>query len=294
MFSFKKRSIGIIGQGFVGGTYYDLLSQSKKFNIMGYDIDESRSKNTFEEVRACDNILICLPTPMYIGSGKCCTKIVKDEIAAIRKRRADNLIIVKSTVPPGTTEAWNRKYGYIDFSPEFLTEKNAYEDLKNATHHIIGENGKCSYFRCLKDLAKQNKIAKFQLHSVGRTMAEMVKYTRNTYLATRLIFFNEIAEIAEKLNVNYGRLSYLIGLDPRIGDYYNIVGSDDEKGFGGHCLPKDLEALIYRAKQLGCYPSLLEAVKEKNLKIRKNKDWLDKKMGGRSFTYQPFLGLNND
>ena len=114
---------------------------------------------------------------------------------------------------------------------------------------------------------------------MSATELEMVKYTKNTYLATRLSFFNEIKQICDKLDVDFNFVKSVAGLDERVGNHYNTV-NEDNPGWGGHCLVKDINALIYLEKSLGIDPKVLQAVADKNLEVRKYRDW--EKQEGRA------------
>lgn len=281
--------IGIIGQGFVGGTCYEAFSKLEGYEVFAYDKDPERSKSSFEEVVECDVIFVAVPTPMDSVTGECHTNIVDKVITQIRAKNKDSYIVIKSTVPPGTTERLNFSYDKIAFSPEFLTEADAYNDFVNLPYQIIGYSEESqiddSGFQLIGnifiDAHRQGVMRSKRIHSISARAAEMVKYTRNTYLATRLSFFNEIKQICDKLKISYDQLRYYAGLDGRVGNHYNEVKKGDE-GWGKSCLPKDINALIFKAKELKIKPMVLEAVWEKNLEVipEDKKDW--EQMPGRA------------
>ena len=127
--------IGIIGQGFVGNAVYQKFNNH--FSVDTFDIDPSKSNASYEKVIQNKIIFICLPTPMNLD-GSCNTSIVEGEIEKLDKL-GDYTIVVKSTIIPGTTKAWNKKYNSdIVFNPEFLTEKNAVKDFENQKHIVLG------------------------------------------------------------------------------------------------------------------------------------------------------------
>ena len=109
----------------------------------------------------------------------------------------------------------------------------------------------------------------------------MVKYFLNTFLATKVTFSNEIKQICEKIDIDYDKVVEYSLYDNRIGrTHLSAPGPDGRHGFGGSCFPKDLNALIFLAKQLDIKPDLLSAVWEKNLLVREDRDW--EKLKGRA------------
>lgn len=278
------KTAGIFGAGFVGGTCFRVFSQlnNKKWEIRLYDIIDEKRKNSFEETALCQVVFVALPTPMDAQSGECHTGIVESCVAKIREINKDNLIVIKSTVPPGTTARLNEKYGKVCFNPEFLTEAKAYWDFIELPYQILGKCDKDDNLSFLRDLYQEcvwdGLMECEDIFEMDATSAEMVKYLRNCYLATRLSFFNEMKQICDKLQINYKTVVKFAGLDQRVGGHYN-----DARGFwGGHCLPKDLNALKFLATSLGIDPKVLEGVWQKNLELSSpdERDW--EKMQGRA------------
>ena len=113
------------------------------------------------------------------------------------------------------------------------------------------------------------------------TSAEMVKYTANVFLATKVSFANEIKIICEKLNINYDEVINTAKLDERLGDsHWKVPGPDNRLGFGGSCFPKDINALIYFCKSNGISINTILAAWETNLRVRPEEDW--KELKGRA------------
>ena len=137
-------NIGIIGQGFVGSAIREGLRTF--YSVMTYDIDSQKCDSTHRAV--CENseiIFVCLPTPMR-KSGQCDTRILEDAIKKINKEcsalKKSPTIVIKSTIPPGTTDRINKSSNLdVCFSPEFLTEANSFEDFKNQNRIIVGGKG---------------------------------------------------------------------------------------------------------------------------------------------------------
>ena len=135
----KKTTIGIVGQGFVGTAVNEGLA--KFHNIETFDIKKDSTCSSLKElIEKCQYIFVCVPTPMD-SDGSCYTGMVEDVIIDINRMTSKKkILIVKSTIPPGTTEGWNKQYDNVDivFNPEFLTEANSIEDFKNQNRIIVG------------------------------------------------------------------------------------------------------------------------------------------------------------
>ena len=113
----------------------------------------------------------------------------------------------------------------------------------------------------------------------GSNTAEAVKYFTNCFLATKVIFANEMYDICKQANVDFDKVTEYALHDKRIGQSHLMVpGPDGDRGVGGHCFPKDMEALVYFAEEMGVEPMLLKTVLSKNDKLRKNRDWEKKKI----------------
>ncbi len=276
--------IGIIGQGFVGTAVKEGLKQF--YEIDTFDLDKTkRNVDYIEEIiDKNDFIFVCLPTPMK-KDGSCDTSIVENTVMkldnlALKRQCINRIVIVKSTIPPGTTERLNKECKHIQvvFNPEFLTEINFIDDFKNQDRIIIGGPRPASTkVRQLfyKAFPKAHMI---KTHS---TIAEMVKYFTNTFLSTKVSFANEMKQICDEINIDYDKVVEYATYDNRLGkSHWAVPGPDGKLGFGGSCFPKDINALIHLAGQLDLCPDVLLGVWEKNLEVRPEEDW--KKLKGRA------------
>jgi len=189
----------------------------------------------------------------------------------------EKIVVIKSTVVPGSTEKLAKKYPdhIFVFNPEFLTEAHFIDDFLNQDRIILGYTST----RSIGELHQlyydftQTQLEPAKIIEVSSRVAEFVKYTANTFLATKIIFFNEIYQICEKSNVNYDDVIDLVLLDKRIGKSHYKVPCEDDFGFSKSCFPKDLNALISYANEIGVDTLLLDSVWAKNLLVRKNHDW---------------------
>ena len=275
--------IGIIGQGFVGTAIK--VGFESHYELETYD-KFSTSKSTcdlHDLVLLCDVIFVCVPTPMN-KDGSCHTDIVEEVVSEINEisisSESNPIVVIKSTVSPGTTDRLNSKCDGISviFNPEFLTEANFIEDFKNQTRIILG--GTREGTNLLRQIYSK-VFPTAHIIKTGSITAEMVKYMTNSYLATKVSFSNEIKQVCDKLDIDYDKVVEYATLDERLGKtHLGVPGPDGDLGFGGHCLPKDINALMSVAHEFGIEPGVLEAAVETNDKVRKNRDW--EEMKGRA------------
>lgn len=276
----EKNTIGVIGQGFVGSAVREGMKHV--FNVETYDIDlrKNTTCNSVEQLvnKVDDVIFVCLPTPMK-KNGRCDTRIVEDAISQINdanKRLSKKVIaVIKSTVEPGTTDRLNEKYSNVSviFNPEFLTEANSFNDFKNQNRIIVGGPRPAS--TVVKTLYRK-AFPTVPIVKTGADVAETVKYFINCYLATKVSFANEMKQVCDKLNIDFDKVVEYALYDERIGkSHLSVPGPDGSLGFGGHCFPKDLNAIRFVAQDLGIKPTVLTAVWEKNLEVRPQaeRDW---------------------
>jgi UDPglucose 6-dehydrogenase len=292
--------IGIIGQGFVGTAVkekfrekcivytYDKFEPSKSAIYKKSEDFVSPKNDISTLVKECDIIFICVPTPMF-EDGECDISIVESVILELSSNcnslDREVVAVLKSTVPPGTTSNLNAISDRVNvvFSPEFLTEANSINDFKNQTRIVIGTddyeniNGVGSIFRDVFPTA--------DILIISTKEAEMVKYTTNLFLATKVSFFNDIYSICERLEINYDAVIQATMYDSRIGkSHYKVPGPDGDRGFGGHCFPKDISAIIYVAEKLGMSVPTIMGAYVTNQIVRENRDW--EQMEGRAVSHR--------
>jgi UDPglucose 6-dehydrogenase len=282
--------ISILGSGVVGtivGKGFEELGNE----VIFYDVDEERVRelnlrfNATTElsyaVRESDISFLCVPTPTK--DGKIDLSFVKSITRDLARCFADkgdyHVVVVKSTVVPTTTEkviipllreGSGKRIGEdigACVNPEFLTEihrswtddESYVRDFFSEERVVIGEFDKRSG-DVLQALYEPLKIPIFR---TDLKTAEMIKYASNCALASRISYWNEIFYICQKLGIDSNFVARVVGMDKRIGKYGTIHG----KAFGGKCLPKDLDAFIGFAEELGYEPRLLKAVAEINRRI---------------------------
>lgn len=289
--------VGIIGTGFVGTAVFEGLRHA--FDIVAYDKIKGWSyasggqvnspivdfflcypygndrPTPFEHLASVsDVIFVCVPSPMR-PDGSCDTSIVEDVFDELSWATKDchRTVVLKSTVVPGTTEKLNAEYKNLSicFNPEFLRERSAVADFKNQSHIILGgPHEATSYVKQMYEAAYPG----VPVTKTSSTIAEMVKYMTNTFLAVKASFANEIQQICGGLGIDYDKVVEYAIKDERLGkSHWAVPGPDGMKGWGGKCFPKDINALIQKAQQLGVDPKVMRAAWEKNLEVRPTKDW---------------------
>ena len=277
--------IGIIGNGFVGKATNIL--KNNEIDILVYDIDPNicvpLGTTLFDLTNECDIIFISVPTPMN-KDGSCHLNILISVLEEINKlvNLDEKLIVLRSTIPPGTSSQLN-----CYFMPEFLTEKTFEQDFINNEQWIFGlKNIKKQddiFKEKISDLFnlayKHNKIKYNNLFFVSNDEAEMIKMFRNNYLSTKISFCNEMEEFCRLKNINYENVRQLATLDKRIGSSHTFVpGHDGKRGYGGTCFPKDTNSLKYEMEKSGMTSYIVKATVERNENVdRLGKDWNDNK-----------------
>lgn len=271
--------VGIIGLGFVGDAIrqaYTIKQQLHRLETFDINNDRNPTCNSLEELlNKVDFVYICVPTPMN-SVGKCDTSIVESLVSSIDKISTNKIIIIKSTVAPGTTENFQNLYlnNRLVFCPEFLTEANYIKDYMNQDLMVIGCNDIDTFNAVSTEQVSVIESVK-NVHFTTPTIAELHKYTANVFLATKVSFANEMASICEQVGIDWNLLVDSIKQDSRLGTtHWKVPGPDGHRGFGGTCFPKDISALITFAEELGVNTPVLNAVWNRNCTIdRPEKDW---------------------
>lgn len=305
------KNIACIGNGFVGGSLTTVLSE-RGFDVFVYDKtsklaeggkdrferDSRPFSSVFDLVQQVEKYaeefskiyFVCVPTPMK-ETGECDTSIVEEVLDELSKCPGKRIAVVKSTVPPGTTAKWNKKYEEtglrVVFNPEFLTEANALDDMRQQNRIILG--GPRPHINKVKQLF-QTAFPSVPIIKTNSTTAEMVKYFTNIQLAARVVLSCELAQVCEKLDeqgldIDYDKVQEYACYDKRLGgSHMNVPGSDGIAGARGHCFPKDLAALVFLSKKMNITPNLMEAIQQKNLAIvpHEHRDW--EQMLGRAIS----------
>jgi UDPglucose 6-dehydrogenase len=283
--------ISVVGSGYVGLVTGDCLAKLgnkvilididndkiEAINNRIYPIHEEGLSEILNQVRIkassdyqcigdADIIFLCVGTPVNEDDSMSLedmTKATEEVARVIEGKRGYCVVVVKSTVVPGTTEeivipileTSGKKVGEdfgVCMSPEFLREGKAVYDFMNPIRTIIGEFDRRSGDMLLNLYQSFNA----PVLRTGLRTAEMIKLASNTFLTMKISFINEIGNICKKLGIDGYEVAKGMGFDDRIGRKFLNAGI----GFGGSCLPKDLRALIGKAKGMGYEPKILEEV----------------------------------
>ena len=275
--------IGIIGNGFVGKATRQL--ECAAIELYVYDIRPELcipQGLTLSQMVECELIFICVPTPME-GSGKCHLGIVESVVQSLQPfvNPSKNFLVIRSTVPLGTSDRLG-----CSFMPEFLTEKNYVQDFITCPHWVFGvaQGAHAATFRDaiqnMIHLAKEaGKIESNLIHFRTNSEAEMIKYVRNCFLATKVSFCNEMEEFCRLKEIDYEQVRSFSVLDPRIGaSHSHVPGHDGKRGFGGTCFPKDTISLLYQMDEMRMTSYVINSIVERNTYVdRKEKDWMEDK-----------------
>jgi len=256
MTSKNKYKIGIIGIGYVGGALRNWF-EKEKYPLFLYD--KYKKIGSIEKINKADMVFICVPTPFYEKGGYNDSSVLE----SLKNLSGKKTVIIKSTILPGSTEKFQKKFPQhkILFNPEFLRAKTAKNDFLNPKRQIIGvtKESKSMAQKILDVLPK----AAYEKIILAKE-AEMVKYFSNAFLASKVVFANQIYDLCQALGINYNTVKEVAGRDPRISHSHLDVFFDGYRGYGGGCFPKDVNSILQLAKKLNVGFDFLITVKKIN------------------------------
>jgi len=253
----SKQTFTIIGMGFVGGAVYNAMKDAYYLNVIDPHKGDEDIPSKYNNV---DGFIICVPTPE--GKYGCCDDhLVTDYIERIRLQ-SDKPILIKSTTDIDTLR--DIRDENVTFSPEFLVAANANEDFANQDFAIFGGDNGRFWYNVLNSVCNIKQVRFTDIVTAG-----FVKYTINSFLATKVVFFNELHNLfTQYTDIPFDQLTELVSLDDRIGDsHMQVPGPDGEFGFGGACFPKDTKAFSRFALDVSKL-ELLESAIEINKTLR--------------------------
>jgi UDPglucose 6-dehydrogenase len=251
----KTKTVGIVGYGHVGRSMHSLFPEARIYDpyVKGYEDREA--------IQGTSVAFVCVPTPTAEAGGA--DTAVVDEVVSWLE---SDIIVIKSTVPPGTTDHLARKHSKVlVFSPEYIGEGVAFTNgtltAQNWPFVIVG--GDADAAEQVLDLHARVLGATKTYRQTSAIAAELCKYMENTWLALQVVFASEFQNLAKATGVPYWELRDLWGLDPRVSTTHTVVTAD-EQGFGGRCLPKDTEAIATFAERAGVSVPLIHAIRQSN------------------------------
>lgn len=278
----NKPKIGIVGKGFVGSAVQHGFSPNVGCDaeVRVYDKNPARSLHSLEDtINESNFVFVSVPTPSNNDGSADLTILesVLEDIANIYTNE-ETIILIRSTIIPGTTRALQSKFDNLKlvFNPEFLTERSANFDFINQSRAILG--GEKANTGKAADLFRWRFGDSFSILETNFESAELIKYMANTFFATKISFLNDMKLLSDKCNANWNDVIDGFVRDGRIGhSHLNVPGHDGKYGFGGVCFPKDIQAIIHFADTLDINMAVLKGAWETNLKVRPEKDWEDYK-----------------
>jgi len=281
---YKKLKLGIVGHGFVGkATDWGFNKRISKFIVdplLGNSISDLKD---FEP----EIVFICVPTPMR-DDGSQDSSIIEEVVKELILQCPNAIKVVKSTVLPSLLDELCKLDPKLIYNPEFLREKHANFDFVNSDMIILGGDRNISSQVSNAYLRHSRCKTKEHIFTDLKT-ASLIKYSINTFLASKVIFFNELNSIYEKLDVkdSWESVINIISRDSRIGNsHMDVPGHDGKKGFGGACFPKDSSALVKYGNQLGVDLRSLKSVIKINNEIRSDYKTLDKREKEQNVTFE--------
>lgn len=247
---------GIVGYCHVGMAMHNRFSDAIIY-------DEPKSIGSTDEINKCDIVFVCVPTPEN-ADGSCDTRIVKTVLEWITVP----IIVIRSTVPVGFTNSMAIELGKkIVFQPEYYGETVAhpFADLNNQKWISLG--GNMDAIEKVMEFYQERVNSEVHFYTADADTVELAKYMENAFLATKVVFCNEMYDLAEKMGVSYNLAREVWLADPRIGRSHTFVYPNN-RGYGGSCLPKDTRALSALGLKYGSDMTLLNSVIAKNVKLR--------------------------
>lgn len=259
----NKQKIGIVGIGFVGSAIKDAMEDI--CDLVLVDKDPTRGTHKFEDLFNCEAIFVCVPSPQG-DDGRCDTSILESVLECLQN--FTGVVISKCTASPDVYTQLNLKYPNLVHAPEFLVAATASRDYMNGKFAFIG--GRVQAYR--NQAAEVIKLGQRNLeitHHCSIAEAAMAKYTINTFLATKVVWMNELSQLCEKMGIDYNTVINMVKSDPRIGNsHLRVPGPDNSFGFGGACFPKDTAALLKIAEDIDAQLNVLDAAVKKNTLLR--------------------------
>lgn len=259
-YSMIKSKVAIVGYGVVGKAMHALFPEALIYNGEKHPV----GKLTYKDINKADVAFVCVPSPSK-KDGSCDTSIVEGAISKLKTP----LIIIRSTIEPGTTDRLRRKYKKsIVFCPEYIGETNNHplKDESLRTFLILG--GERADTNRAIEVFQQVYNASIKIRQMSAIEAEMAKYLENRHIAFTVAECNEAYDLCQKLGVDYNSVREAVFQDdPRMSPYWTFVYSKN-RGFESKCIPKDIYAITAFAKRKGSPMKITEVILKENEKWR--------------------------
>ena len=260
--------IGIIGLGFVGSAINEVLKLKKISNIKIYDKFKNGGIGKLEDCFDTDFIFLCLPTEYDQERKDYNLDPINENLNLLNRNSYDGIIIIKSTVLPGTTEKLSNKFENLNLchNPEFLTARTATKDFLNQKHIILGKTKNSKSFDYLKKFYEENWLNAV-ISVCSSKESESIKIFCNSFYAVKIQFFNELFLLCKKQNIDFKNVTNLMIGNGWINPMHtDVPGHDGKLSYGGACFPKDTNALLSHLIKNGVPNNVLDAtVQERNI-----------------------------
>lgn len=253
----------IAGYGFVGEAVSNALKDKHEIVVIDPKLEVHEKISDHYDA---DGLIICVPTPTT-ENNICDASIVAEVLDDVPVFMP---VLIKSTITPAIVEGLETVYPdhSICYSPEFLRARTAKQDFLNQKYVVIGgEDPECFWQELFQESLPNCKL----VLNCSAKEASVVKYATNSFLALKTSFFNEIFDVCVKEDLNFDTIRQIVAMDTRIGaDHTMVPGPDGERGWGGHCFPKDTQAFLQWTTTIEAPVTLVESAINSNKKVRKN------------------------
>lgn len=237
-----------------------LFSECKSVTLVKYDL----GLGTKTEVNTCAVAFVCVPTPQS-DTGSCDTSIVEHVLGWLRTP----LTILRSTVPPGSLDAWSVRWPHhhLVMNPEYVGETVAHPLNDTTARSFVVLGGSRKDTEAAVHVYENVYNASVRFMQVTAREAEVIKYCENSFIGTYVTFCNEMYNVCKAFDVSWSTVREGFLLDPRMTPYWTLV-YPHSRGFGGKCIPKDMNAIVAASQQQGYEAPLLSSVLEINDRFR--------------------------
>ncbi len=262
--------VGIIGLGFVGSAIYRSFD-IKKIDLVSYDKFKNGGIGTFEECLSADLLFLALPTLYSHELNEYDKSSVHEICQSLHDNKYDGIVIIKSTVEPGTTDALYEQYK-LNFihNPEFLTARTAFEDFHNQKHIVLGKNKNCSDDKCrIVGEFFNRHYPDAEVSYCSSLESESMKIFVNSYYSVKIQFFNELYLLCQNNGSDYNIIKKLMLKNGWINPMHtDVPGPDGKLSYGGACFPKDTSALNSYMEKIKSPNEVLKATISQRNKYR--------------------------
>lgn len=235
-----QKTVAIIGMGFVGANLARWFEEQKQ-TVLAWDIDPAKANSDLDAISRADMVFLCVPTPYRSGQKGYDLTAIRSNLQELAARKSQAVIIIKSTVLPGTTQQLQDEFPTltIGFVPEFLTEKYAWEDTLHPETSIFGYTAKS--YHVANDVLSVLPEATFE-RIMPAAEAEMVKIARNNYFVNKIVFMNMLYDTCQANGVEYETVRDALASDRRIRRSHTEIFHQGGRGGAGTCFTKDTPA----------------------------------------------------